>query len=197
MTYIEAASKRAEQLVKKIADDAAIPKATKKHMGDYVDFMRARGLTDRTISKNLYCVAVFLKTVGRKELSKLTKDDIMHSMATVEKTEYSPKTKQNIKVSVKPFYKHLLGNDEVYPPQVRWIKASLGDYKKILPEDILTEEDVRNMLNVTTDVRDRALIALLFDSGIRVGEVIGMRVKDVDLHTEPAHIKVTGKTGSR
>ena len=197
MAYIDEAGKQAERLVKIIAADPTIPKSTKKCMEGYMDFMRARGLSDRTISKNMYCMAVFLKTVGTKDLKALTKDDLMHSMAAIEKTKYSVKTKQNIKISVKAFYKHLLGDDEIYPQQVRWIKTSIAEHKRILPQDILSEEDVMAMLNETTDPRDRAIIAVLFDSGIRVGEMLSMKLKNVDLHSEPVHIQVTGKTGSR
>ncbi len=122
---------------------------------------------------------------------------MMHIIAALERTKYSEKTKQNIKVSIKSMYKHFLGNDEFYPEQVRWMNTTLRESKRILPEDILTEDEVRRMIEVSADTRDKAIIALLFDSGARIGELLNMRIKDVDLSTEPMHITVNGKTGMR
>jgi site-specific recombinase XerD len=42
-------------------------------------------------------------------------------------------------------------------------------------------------------VRDRAILELLYSSGLRSCEIIGLNVGDVDLHTATA--KVTGKGG--
>ena len=66
--------------------------------------------------------------------------------------------------------------------------------KRVLPEDILMENDVLKMIDVANTSRDRALISLLYDSGIRLGELLEMRTKDVDLKSESVHIVVNGKT---
>ena len=197
MAYIDQATKRTATLVAAIETDSTIPAPTKVAMGRYMDFMKARGLSDNTIAKNLYCISTFLKAIGGKDLMKLTKDDIMMAMGKVEGSAYSPKTKQNIKVSVKALYKHLLGEDEFYPPIIRWISTGLKESKRVMPEDILTEEDVLKILDAGKTERDKALISMLFDSGVRVGELLNMKIKDVDLDSNPAHIVVTGKTGMR
>ena len=197
MAYIDQATKRAEILVAAIRDNKDLTEATRQAVLEYTNFMRANGLSDRTISKNLYCLATFLKTIGSKDLLTLTKQDIMASMAMLERTAYSAKTKQNVKITVKSFFKHAAGEDEYYPANVRWIKSTIKNSQKYLPDDILLESDVLAMLNVTGDVRNSALIALLYDSGIRVGELLNMKVKDVDLDANPGHIRVSGKTGTR
>jgi integrase len=38
-----------------------------------------------------------------------------------------------------------------------------------MPRDILTEDDVLKNAESATNLRDKAIIALLFDSGIRAG----------------------------
>lgn len=66
-----------------------------------------------------------------------------------------------------------------------------------MPEDILTEEDIIRLINGTNNLRDKAIVALLFDSGIRAGELMALRLKDISLDAQPAHIRVDGKTGQR
>lgn len=197
MAYIDEADRRNVKLIAAIANDKTIPESTKETISDFVAFMQARGLTERTICKNLYCLSTFLKAVGNKDIKALTKDEVMKAIAIVERSAYSPKTKSNIKISVKTFYKHIAGNDEFYPEQVRWIKAALKNAKRVLPEDILSEEEVLKILEAAREDRDKALIAVLFDSGIRVGELLTLRIKDVDLESRPAHLRVDGKTGMR
>ena len=53
------------------------------------------------------------------------------------------------------------------------------------------------MIRTARNIRDKAIIALLFDAGIRSGELLNMKIKDVDFNTESAHITVNGKTGMR
>ncbi len=53
-------------MVHAIKADSGMPGSTKRLAMDYMDYMRAKGLNDRTLQKNLYCIAVFFKLAGRK-----------------------------------------------------------------------------------------------------------------------------------
>jgi integrase/recombinase XerD len=197
MTYMDEADRRNVKLIAAIKNDKTILSNTKRTIEEFTEFMQARGLNQRTILKNLYCLSTFLKAVGKKDIKKLNKTDIMAAMVIVERSAYSLRTKTNIKIAVKGLYRHLAGNDEFYPENVRWIKGSMKSGKQILPEDILTEDEILRMLEAAREDRDKALIALLFDSGVRVGELLGLKIKDIDLESNPAHIRVNGKTGMR
>jgi site-specific recombinase XerD len=64
------------------------------------------------------------------------------------------------------------------------------------PPDVLAPEQVRKLLRVTAGKdfisrRDTALITLLFDTGVRAQELIGLRLDEVDLDREV--ILVLGK----
>ena len=194
---MSAATMRGEKLVDAISSNPHVTSSSKKYLMQYINFMRAKGLTDRTIAKNLYCLSNFLQTVPDLDISKIGKDRMTKAIADIERSKYAPKTKQNIKASIKSFYKHIIGNDEFYPENVRWIKTSLQQNKKVIPEEILNEDDIGKLLNASNDIRDKAIIALLYDSGVRIGELLSMKIKDVDMESEPAHITVTGKTGMR
>ena len=159
--------------------------------------MRAKGLKPATLHKNLYCLVSYLKILGKKDVLTVTKEDIESALAVLDSSRYASATKRNVKITLKVFYKHFLGEDMYYPKQVAWIKASKANDKKLMPRDILTEDDILKMLESATNLRDKAIIALLFDSGIRAGELLNMTIADVDLTSNPAHIAVNGKTGIR
>ena len=175
-----------------------MPQGNWRAINSWVDFLRANGSHQKTIVKNLYCFICFLDTFPPKiSLSKATKEEIGSAMAKIENSDYASTTKRNIKVIVKSFYKHYLGDDLYYPKQIAWVKSSNNRNKKMLPEDILSEEEILKMIGSASNIRDKAIIALLYDSGIRVGELLSLRKKDVDMDSEPAHVIVDGKTGMR
>ena len=51
-----------------------------------------------------------------------------------------------------------------------------------MPEAYLTPEDVERLENATTNLRDRLLIHLLFDTGCRISEALALEPKDIDLN---------------
>lgn len=68
------------------------------------------------------------------------------------------------------------------------------------PVPVVTIDDFRRLLKAAAgkelaDRRDTAILLLLFDSGIRRGELIGLQVDDLDLRERTA--SVTGKGGHR
>jgi site-specific recombinase XerD/ribosomal protein L40E len=181
-----------------------ILKKNKEYVRDYIDHMKARGANVKTIHKHLYSIEFLLKVLGNRiDLKKADKKDLECVVAQVEAakredgTEYTSEHKVRTRTIIKAFYKHLLGDDLFYPPQVVWIKTTGKKSERVLPEDLLTEEDVYKMLDTAMNVRDKAIIALLYDSGIRMGELFSIRKKDISLETNPAHITVKGKTGPR
>ena len=197
MPYDDYAAQRTASLLDRISKDKTIASTNKKAVNDFLNFMRAKGLKPATLHKNIYCLVSYLKILGKKDVLTVTKEDIESALAVLDSSKYASATKRNVKITLKVFYKHFLGEDMYYPKQVAWIKASKANDKKLMPRDILTEDDVLKMLESATNLRDKAIIAVLFDSGIRAGELLNMTIADVDLTSNPAHIAVNGKTGIR
>ncbi len=66
----------------------------------------------------------------------------------------------------------------------RSIKLKLPD---VLPRAI-NPADVRKLLSVIDDIRDRALILLLLRTGMRIGEALGLRLNDLDIRDRKIHL---------
>lgn len=176
--------------------NAELSQRNRKALQEYVDWMHARGSNSRTVLKRIYSLKKFLDSVNSADVIKLSKKDIEHAVAKVNSMDLSEETKRDVRATIKQFYKHMVGDDSYYPPQAAWIKTSINRSKKTLPE-ILNEEEVKRMIEASQTARDKCIIALLFDSGIRIGELLNLRIKDVEMDQEPAHITVNGKTGMR
>ncbi len=187
-----------ERLLERILSDKKLTSNSKSLIKEHIAYLQAQGRDTKTLVKHLYCLKVFVDFAeGKVDFKTLKRKDIERIIAKLESSDYKPETKRNVKTVVKGFWKHALGQDEFYPEPVRWLRTTLRRKDRLQPEGILTEEDVMKMLDAANNSRDKAIIATLFDSGVRVGELLGMRKRDIDLEGSPAHLVVNGKTGPR
>jgi integrase len=81
-----------------------------------------------------------------------------------------------------------------YPKPVSWIHSK-APKQKLKASDLLTPAEVKKLISVTPDMRLKALIAVCYECGLRVGEALQMRLGDVELQAQCATLTVSGKTG--
>lgn len=67
--------------------------------------------------------------------------------------------------------------------------------KNTLAERILSEEDVRRMIQAETDLRDRAILKLLYAAALRASELCGLKWRDIQPRGNTAQVTVFGKGG--
>lgn len=84
---------------------------------------------------------------------------------------------------IKKFYKWLLGESKYYPELVSWFDTSLEipEYKAIKKEQIDAALSIITSTTPYNLARNRALIAILFDSGARADELLNVRLKHLTL----------------
>ena len=66
-----------------------------------------------------------------------------------------------------------------------------------MPEELLTDKEIADIVRCCLTLRDKALIATLAESGCRVSEIATMQVKHVSFEQYGARLVVNGKTGMR
>ncbi|MCX6814292.1 MAG: tyrosine-type recombinase/integrase [Candidatus Aenigmarchaeota archaeon] len=170
----------------------------KKSILRFSDFCLSTGLHVNTIKKYLCYLPKMAEMLG-KDFEKCSREDVMKFMARIEGSDMAERTKYDYKKMIKRFYKWLLGEDEFYPPQVRWIKCSLKNCYKMLPEDLLSEDEIRKLIEAATNMRDKSLVSMLYEGGFRIGEVLPLKMKHIEFNAQFARVTVPqeGKTGVR
>lgn len=162
----------------------------------FLAYGQANGLSILRLKK----YAFHLKVIDRylaMPFEKAEKPDLEVLMAKIEGSHYAEWTKCDFKTILRRFWKWLKQWEDGYPPEVRWIKTSMKNHKHRLPDEILTQDEVKHLLDAALTVRDKALIATLYESGCRIGELMGLKIKNIQFNTHGAVIYVFGKTGSR
>ena len=141
---------------------------------------------------------VMMAQILNKELDEATRQDIEALVVKIhERPNLSERTKVDYKGSLKQFYKWLKGNDEDYPPEVRWIKRRLSRRNHKLPEDMLVEEEIKKVIDACDHPRDRAICSLLWETGARIGEIGTAKIKSLSFNGTEGEIMLDGKTGMR
>ncbi|OGH78311.1 MAG: hypothetical protein A2373_03740 [Candidatus Magasanikbacteria bacterium RIFOXYB1_FULL_40_15] len=122
------------------------------------------------------------KVLDKKEnLEKMDPESIKNFILAKKERDYSPQTINLSINSLKFFYNNLTG--EKMRADIRMAKRN-----KKLPV-VLTREEVGRILELTVNKKHKLLLSLAYGAGLRVSEVIDLRVKDVDLGNLTLHIK--------
>lgn len=85
------------------------------------------------------------------------------------------------------------------PDMIELSKFKISKVKspQLQAKDVLTEEEIDKMIAVCTTLRDRALIAVMYETGARVGEIENCKIEDVVEMPHGYDIMLRGKTGER
>ena len=167
----------------------------KKQMLEFYEYLFAEGLSIPRVEKYMGLLSRFDKEIQGKDFMQLEKKDIITFLAWLETTNYSEWTKKDYKVGLKKFYKW--ANNGTLPSHISWIKSGMKNEKKLLPQELLTPEDVLKLINSSNNTRDRAFIGTLYESGCRIGEMLTIKLKHIESDNYGLIIRVNGKTGVR
>jgi integrase/recombinase XerD len=120
----------------------------------------------------------FLQKCGKFNLSSLTQEDLEAFVESQQDRGLKPlSVKSNLR-QVQTFLRYLIAGEIVSSDVLAWpIRIKVPD---ALPR-AMDPLDVKRLLSVTQNVRDRAMILVLLRTGMRVGELLRTRVSDVHL----------------
>ena len=157
------------------------------YIADYRTWLQEeKHASDNTLSSYLRDINQFktwLLGAGLPDLRRVKKDTINEYMLYLSGAGKSPATITRCTASLKSFYAYMLGRGAVKTNPAKNIAALKVERK--CPE-ILTSKEVELFLEQPKCVdekgyRDHAMLELLYATGIRVSELIGLDVGDVNL----------------
>jgi integrase len=131
----------------------------------------------------------------QRDFDKATREDWERVLRELHSCTGSYHTMLEYKKTIKKFYRWLNGGE--CPESVKWIKTTGRKNNTKLPEELLTEADVKAMIQAAGHPRNRAIISVLWESGCRAGELLSLQIKHVVFEESLTRIMVKGKTGMR
>ena len=147
--------------------------------------------SDNTIDAYIHDL-LKLKKFTKKDLIKTTKSDLERFNKTLN--ELDPKSKARVISSIKSFYKYEMIKGNVCENISNVL--IIPKFKKSIP-DILSIEEVDKLLDIEVidhiSARNKAMLELMYASGLRVTELINLKPNDVDLENNTVRTMGKGK----
>jgi site-specific recombinase XerD len=163
---------------------------------DYLDHLRGLGRRPRTLAKrkgDLLTLLDFLVERGRRRIQEIRPADLDAYPGWLRQHDYKPQSVAGMITGARGWFAWFIERRILFENPARQLRA--GSVERGLGL-VLTETQVLQLLlepdcHTASGQRDRAIIEVLYATGVRLGECTALRLADVDLDEEV--IKVFGK----
>jgi site-specific recombinase XerD/ribosomal protein L40E len=180
----------------RIIENGNLTESSRADLLEFYEFLVANSLSRGRILKYLYHLLKIERWLN-KPFKEATKKDIIKLVQIIETQDYTAHTKHDYKIVVKRFYQWLRSSDD-YPEEVRWIKSTIKKNDLMIPEELLTIEEVNKQIETTDHPRNKAMISALYESGCRPSEFLSFCIKHVVFDKYGVQLTIPkGKTGMR
>ncbi|MEM4883802.1 MAG: tyrosine-type recombinase/integrase [Nitrososphaerota archaeon] len=186
---------RREKYLKRLLEDGFRSQKNRAIFKLFFGVLKSQGLKITSIAHYGRALELLDEFTEGKPFNEVSREDLERFFVWLAE-RYEISRVDNIKICIKRFYRWFLGKDEKYPEIVSWIKKT-NHKNNLHPSNLLTEDEFRKMLTCCESFRDRAILMILWETGVRVGELASLKVKDVEMRGDMALISVSGKTGVR
>lgn len=140
--------------------------------------------TRRNYLKILRQICYFLES---KNPYKTTVKDILEFLSK-NSDKWKKETIASYQIAIKVFYKWLNRNEIV--EEINKIRVKKTKNGFISRQDLLTQEEIKAIINQALNLRDRALLFVLFESGCRANELLNLKIKDIEIKEDYVEITI-------
>ena len=160
----------------------------KEHFENYMLYKWRMNHKPSTLAGSFVAVSSFLifyGGIGKSHIEEIANNNLEAFIEHEQDRGLKVTTVRTRLHSVFAFLRFLIEQDIIDGRILkRKIKLKVPDF---LPRAI-APGDVRKILGVIREVRDRALILVLLRTGMRIGELLGLKLIDLDVHERKIHI---------
>jgi len=153
-----------------------------------------RGLSTNTIVAYSHDLISFFDFLKQKGLSPvhISQEDLSSFIAE-NNTRLSPRSMARCLVSIRMFYRFLVseGNIESNPARLLGIPKMYQHLPDVLSRDEVDSLLKQPNINTALGKRDKAILEILYATGLRVTELIGLKMHNINL--EVGSIRTIGK----
>lgn len=156
-------------------------------INDFIEYMHNEknisGNTELSYRRDLKKMTAYFEKKGIRNVDEVTEADLKGYMSNLENGSFAVSTISRNIASIRAFFHYLFKTGMVHEDPSENLKAP--KVKKKTPE-ILTVQEVDRLLRqpnpeTSKGIRDKAMLELLYATGMRVSELLGLQVEDINL----------------
>ena len=182
-TFKEVTTINASKISKTIPFKRKLTNEQKTILNNFYLYLKGKRYSKSTIQTYTFFVADFVNFHTKTPLEELTNRDVELFIEKVFlERDYSISSQRQFISALKIFI--------VFCPQTKINDLVLERPKKSrkLP-NVLSQEEVLRIVQVTKNLKHRAIIVLLYSSGLRIGEITSLQLKNIDIERKQVKIE--------
>lgn len=144
----------------------------------FLDAKKIEGCSERTIKYYRTTIEHFISEMN-KQIRKITTEEIREYLAAYQKRNNCTNvTVDNVRRNISSFFSWLEEEDYILKSPMKRIHKIKT---KTVVKSVISDEGIEKLRDNCKDIRDLAIIDLLYSTGIRVGELVNLNIDDIDL----------------
>ncbi len=157
--------------------------AQKKIMHEYVNYLRGQRLSESSVRTYYSFVLKFVHYVGDRQVSELRKRDIeLFVEQHIAAENYALSTHRQCISALKHFLQlydseHIDVNEIKRPSKSRYLPV------------VLSNQEIMKLLQATRNLKHRAILAMIYSGGLRIGELLNLKLAHIDIHRRQIFVK--------
>ena len=152
-------------------------------LNGYYLYLKGKRYSQSTVDTYSHFIADFIEFYNTKNIDSLNNRDVELFIETIFiKRNYAISTQRQFTSALKIFI--------VYYP-----KTHIEDLKLVRPRaskhlpNVLSQNEVIRLLQVTTNLKHKTILALIYSAGLRISELINLKIEDLKIERKQIHIK--------
>lgn len=151
-----------------------------KYLEKTTQELKLRNYSPRTLKAYIACLEEYFN-FKKSDFEKMDEEDIRKFLLKKQDKNYSPQTINLYLNAIKFFYQEILKIQKK-------IDLKFAKRSKKLPI-VLSKEEIRDIIGSLKNSKHKLIISLAYSAGLRISEIVNLRVKDIDLKELTIHLK--------
>lgn len=168
-----------EVLIKNLAEKDIVKTeiGNNEYLKLFLDAKKIEGCSERTLKYYQITIEHLLANV-QTPIRKITTDELRGYLVDYQKINNCSKvTVDNVRRNISSFFSWLEEEDFILKSPMRRIHKIKT---KTVVKEIISDESIERLRDGCHEIRDLAMIDLLYSTGIRVGELVKLNIQDID-----------------
>lgn len=161
-------------------------------LSEYLEYLEVeKGLSQNTLDSYRSDLSMFIElcfSLGVEELNQIQRNHLNSYILDLREKKYSPTSVMRKIASLRGFFKWLCANEIC--EQNPTLTLEQPKIPKKLPK-VMTISEIENILRENLTKTQRLIIELLYGCGLRVSELVNLKINSIDLNA--SYLRCSGK----